>query len=53
MKTIFLYGDGEKLANYTAALEAAGAAWRCSTDLAKAAGCSGLLLPGGMADAEN
>lgn len=48
MKTIFLYGDGEKLANYTAALEAAGAAWRCSTDLAEAAGCTGLLLPGGM-----
>lgn len=47
MKPIFLYGDPEKLGNYFTALDACGAAWVCSKDLAKAEGCGSLLLPGG------
>ena len=47
MKTIFLYGEEEKLTNYTQALKAAGARWVCSLDLEDSRPCDGLLLPGG------
>lgn len=44
---IFLYGDAEARRNYTEALSAAGLMPVVTTDLSRAAGCAGLLLPGG------
>ena len=45
--TVFIPGRREKLRNYTAAVYAAGGAPICSADIADAAPCCGLLLPGG------
>ncbi len=47
MKKIFLYGEAEKLSNYTVALSGCGAQPVVSRDLDLSHGCDGLLLPGG------
>lgn len=44
---IFLFGDARNFENYDSAIAAAGGALRFSADPADAAGCAGLLLPGG------
>lgn len=47
MARIFVYGDREKMENYAQALEGCGAEAVFSLELSQAAGCDGLLLPGG------
>ena len=47
MAKIFVYGDREKQKNYAAALEGCGMEGLFTLDLSLAAGCDGLLLPGG------
>lgn len=47
MAKIFVYGDREKQKNYAAALEGCGMEGLFTLNLSLAAGCDGLLLPGG------
>lgn len=47
MAQIFLWGEPGRYENYRAAVTAAGGTLLCSRDLAAAAECGGLLLPGG------
>lgn len=44
---LFVYGRQEKYQNYRKAISAAGGLLRFSMDIGEAAGCDGLLLPGG------
>ncbi len=47
MKKVFIYGEEEQLANYAAAVRGVGGEPVFSKELADAAACDGLLLPGG------
>ena len=47
MKRVFLRGTAETFHNYIAALQAVGVEPVASMDLTLAAGCDGLLVPGG------